>query len=213
MKTFALLVLPLVGCSFVYGSQIVGSGVARQETRRVGAFSAISHAGVGDVRVVVGPALKVTVKADSNLLSHIRTVSKDGTLRIETDDNLRSKSGITILVSVPSLKSVELSGVGDVDVLGVRGRDFSAKVTGVGDLKAKGSVENISIKLDGVGDAKLDGVNARNGNVTLNGTGDVDVRASSSLEVTLNGVGDVRYRGNPSTTKLRKNGVGDIRKA
>jgi hypothetical protein len=210
MKTYMLLALTTLAVPFVFADQIKGSGRSRAEDRRVGSFTAIRHEGVGDLEVTVGGSPKLTVRADDNLLSHIETRVERGVLVIKTKDNLQPRTDIRLTVSVPNLNRLELSGVGNITGKGLRGGGFDLKLNGVGDVRLQGSVGRIELELNGVGDARLYDLSGDRVRVRANGTGDAQVSARREVEIELNGVGDVRYRGNPSTVKVRKNGLGDV---
>src|SRR5689334_6787286 len=61
-----------------------GSGVATSETRTLAPFTAVDLAGSNNVTVKVGAPQSVVVHADDNLVGHVRTTVRSGTLVIET---------------------------------------------------------------------------------------------------------------------------------
>ena len=63
-------------------SGVQGSGVAATSTRALANFSSIDLAGSNNVTVVAGARQSVVVHADNNLLSHVTTQVKAGTLII-----------------------------------------------------------------------------------------------------------------------------------
>ena len=65
-------------------SGVQGSGVAAASTRALPNFSGIDLAGSNNVTIVAGARQSVVVHADSNLLSHVTTQVRAGTLIIGT---------------------------------------------------------------------------------------------------------------------------------
>ena len=143
-------------------SGVQGSGVAATSARALPNFSGIDLAGSNNVTVVAGTRQLVVVHADSNLLSHVTTQVKAGTLIIGDVGRFNAKSPMYVEVSVPSLTALDLSGSGNITVTGIRASRLTVTVPGSGDIAASGSVARLDISIDGAGDAQFSGLIARN---------------------------------------------------
>ncbi len=205
----ALLVL--VGC----GVRIEGSGVEGSETRDVAPFNRLSLSGAVDAVVTVGGAQAVSIRGDDNLLAEVKTETDDGTLRISQSDNvdLEPTVGITVVIAVPSLEEVSVSGAGDVTVTGIRAEAFRTEVSGAGNVEAAGEVTSVEVEISGAGDVRLADLVAREATVQISGAGDVDVHATDSLNASISGAGDVVYSGDPEDVKTDVSGAGEIHAA
>jgi hypothetical protein len=152
-------------------SQTSGSGVATTEYRELVPFSRVELAGANIVTVRVGPAQSVAVTADDNLVDHVTTTVRSGSLVIAEDvGSFTAKTPMTVTVSVPSLDGVTLSGSGTVRVDGVTATDFIADLSGSGTLKASGTVDHLTAVLSASGTVDLQGLLAQDVIARLEGT-------------------------------------------
>src|SRR5687768_12132665 len=82
------------------GPSVAGSGVRTSVTRSVATFDHVDVGGAYDVVVRVGAAPSVVLEGDDNLLPLIRTEVRDGTLHIDSEDDMRSRDPIRITIGV-----------------------------------------------------------------------------------------------------------------
>ena len=167
----ALLILAAIGVVLLArdvlpgsspSSGVQGSGVAATSARALPNFSGIDLAGSNNITVVAGARQSVVVHADSNLLSHVTTQVKAGTLIIGDIGSFNARSPMYVEVSMPSLAALDLSGSGNIAVTGIRASRLTVTVPGSGDIYASGSVTELNISIDGSGDAQFSGLIARN---------------------------------------------------
>lgn len=193
-------------------TSVKGSGHVVSETRTVQPFDRIGSSGSADVIVTVGSPQSVTVKADDNVVPLIETIVENGRLKIESKGSYDSDSGVTVTITVPSLKGAALSGSGDISVTGVEGASFDAALSGSGDITVVGKAEKVSVSVAGSGDVHLYQLASRRAEVSIAGSGDVEVNAADALSASIAGSGDVTYRGRPAV-KRSVAGSGDVRPA
>jgi hypothetical protein len=186
-----------------------GSGLATTEYRELAPFAAVELAGANTVTVRVGLAQSVAVTGDDNLVEHVTTTVRSGSLFIADYGTFTTEAPMTVAVSVPSLDRVTLSGSGTVTVEGVKSTDFTADLSGTGTLEVSGSVDRVTAVLSGLGTVALRGLVAHDAIARLEGTGDVSVHATSALVATLTGTGSIAYSGSPSVT-AHNTGTGSI---
>ena len=205
------------------GERIKGSGELGTEVREVGAFDGVST--VGDFKIIVRQASsnRVELKIDKNLLPYIETKvvegSKGRTLEVSTKNgfNLSTKYTPELVLDMPTLRSISLSGSGDVKVGAMKTGDVSASiagsgnivfdnlssdklglsVSGSGDVTAAGRTGSLKISIAGSGDVKTRALAADEVKVSIAGSGDASVQAIKSLHVSIAGSGDVAYVGSP----------------
>lgn len=197
------------GCNLIL-TGTPGSGVAATQNRVVDDFHAISLGGVGNVNVSVGGEKSVTVTLDDNLIDTVRTEVVNGELKINTEGNYRSSIGLNVDVMVPTLDSVKVSGVGDLNATGVSGESLKVSLSGVGDVAVSGEVDDLNLSLSGVGDANLRDLKAKSVKVSASGTGDATVHAIESVDAKASGVCDITVYGNPEDVKKKVSGIGSI---
>jgi hypothetical protein len=206
-------VLSSIGCigmDLHFDDGVKGSGKVIQEQRKVSGFSKIDMKGAYDVEVKVGPATKVELKGDDNLLKLIETSVENGSLVLSSKKNLRPTKGLRVTISTPNLTAFLLKGAGDVNIEGINTKEFTVDLRGAGDLLASGKADKVNAVLKGAGDMNLYGLRASNVDAELSGAGDMNVWASKHLKARMSGVGDLSYKGNPATVDKSKSGIGSI---
>ena len=210
----ALLVLAAIGVVLLACSSgspgVQGSGVAATSARALPNFGGIDLAGSNNVTVVAGARQSVVVHAGSNLLSHVTTQVKAGTLITGDVGSYNVKSPMYVEVSVPSLTALDLSGSGNITVTGIRASQLTVAVPGSGDIAASSSVTRLNISIDGSGDAQFSGLIARNADVVIGGSGSIFVTATQSLDAKVPGSGAVLYSGNPAKVTTSITGSGAV---
>ena len=232
-----LIALFTVSVNAQWGKKIKGNGKMVTIERSVGEYDAVAVAGWFDVNIVDGREGELSLSGEENLLEYIKTEVKNGklTIKVKKGYNLQSanrKNGILVTVPVESINSISLSGSGDIvgkDVL--RADDFSATMSGSGDISLSVEADALKTVISGSGDIELSG-KARNFEVTVSGSGDVEafdlnadhvnanvsgsanikVTANESLTARVSGSGDILYKGDPKVDS-KASGSGDINKA
>ncbi|MEL4308886.1 head GIN domain-containing protein [Joostella sp. CR20] len=219
---------------FGSNNQIKGNGNVTTVERNTDDYDAIGVAGSFDVELVAGTEGKITITAEENLIPHIETEVKQGSLQIKTEKgySLNPSRNNTILITVPfeSIDAVSLAGSGDVITKStIKAEDFKSSLAGSGDLTLdieannikshlagsgdvvlRGSTTNFDCSLSGSGDISAKQLKAVNVEVGISGSGDVDVHCDGELKVRVSGSGDVEYYGNPTKEDSKVSGSGDV---
>jgi hypothetical protein len=232
MKLKVILAVILAGLVFGCGgggggdgaspsTVVFGSGILAQENRTVIGITGVVLAGEGSLHIEVDAAEELIVTAEDNLLPFILTEVDNGILEIRTQSNvdLRPSLPIEYRLTVVSLDSAMLSGVGDITVSDLVTPQLSLRLSGIGSVEVtnldadeldavhsgigsfdiSGTVDLQRINITGLGDydardlASLDAVISIVGNEDQTAT----VRVSDMLTVTINGNGTVFYIGDP----------------
>ncbi|MBR9855224.1 MAG: DUF2807 domain-containing protein [Algicola sp.] len=240
MKKLITLTLALgiiSSASAQWGKRIEGNGDVVTIERSVGDYDEVAMAGWFDVELVSGSEGELTLKGESNLLEYIKTEVKNGKLVIKVAKgvNLRPsnwKSGIYVTVPVKSINAVSLSGSGDLvgkttlkannfsasmsgsgDVsLTIEADEVDASLSGSGDINLSGRTTDFTVSVSGSGDIKAYDLEADFVRATVSGSADIRVTANQSIDARVSGSGDIHYRGNPKKIKSKSSGSGDITK-
>ncbi|UCE24014.1 MAG: DUF2807 domain-containing protein [Candidatus Zixiibacteriota bacterium] len=193
-------------------SGIEGSGDLVTDTRNLGDFSRIESTGSFDIFVTVGEGQEMTITFDDNLIDLIKTRVRGKTLKIYSRDSYSSRYSCKIDLKVPYLESIRLSGSGDVEIFDLSGELFECSISGSGDIRADGEVEEVDIRVSGSGDVDTRELIAHEASVRVSGSGDVKVFASEFFDGSVSGSGDIDIYGNPERMSRHVSGSGDIRK-
>jgi hypothetical protein len=143
----------------------------------------------------------------------------------------RHHDEVTIHISAANLKSLRMSGSGDVDLNRLHGDAFSIAVSASGDLRANGEVRQLGVSSSGSGDLDLRGLQAANVDIDMHASGDVrlagptgtlsaqvsgsgdlsaDGLRTSRVEVTQRASGDVHLSGSSRELRVETSGSGDF---
>jgi hypothetical protein len=197
------------------------------ETRNelLNAFNSISIRLPYDIEVVQGNKSTIAIKGPANVIKDISVDIDEGKLTLEQNRsfNFTWNSKVEILITTPSLKSLNLTGSGDVNILmkekqpamnlelsgsgdvvcnNLVCNNISANVSGSGDLVCSNlKCINIDARVNGSGDALFEGT-ANNGKFEVHGSGDINSKRMSInvLNLRIGGSGDITYN-SPNTTK------------
>lgn len=212
---------------------VQGNGNVKKETRQVSEFTSLSSHGPFDVHIDYGNSNSIEVEADENLLQYIETTVENGKLviRPKSSMNLRSKSTMTVYVSMTKIHSLQESGSGnitgngafqndgktDISVSGSGNiklssgtfNDLSLAVSGSGNIELKnGSVKNITASVSGSGNIDCSNVSSENVDAKISGSGNLRVNADKSIEASISGSGNVFYKGNATNINTKVAGSG-----
>lgn len=217
-KVYFLLVLILLGlltaCTAVQGAGtniVRGSGDVVTEEREVSGFTSISLQGVGELVIDQTGSESLTVTADDNLLPYIETQvrGRELIITIQEDTTLSDITELTFHVTVDSLDSLELTGVGDVELLHLENDTWDVNLSGAGNITVSGQVDTQTIVISGAGSYNGEALISQAASIENSGAGMAIVQVSDSLNVNISGLGSVEYIGDP-TVEQTITGLGTV---
>ncbi len=230
---FALAAVTMAcGYTITLPGSIVGSGVIVQEARPVSSFSRIDFGGIGNLYVELGDTESLTIEAEDNLLQYLETdvIGDRLEIHITPNKNIQPKEQINYYLTVVSLDSVELSGLGDIQLPTLEATDFTLEISGAGNISiASLEAKSLDVTLSGLGSLRIDGGTVSDQRVEISGSGSYDARdlenqqaaitvsglgsavvqVSDSLEADISGSGNVNYYGSPTVTS-QISGLGSL---
>jgi hypothetical protein len=241
LKNYVALLALLVASSHLesYAALITvvnSTKTIADETRNVSGFTGVTSAGSYNVTITMGNTEGLRLEGDSEQIAEIETVVEEGVLKIRNKKkngswNTNWKNKVNIYVSAKSLKSITLSGSGDIDVRGVvkstgvstvlsgsgsidlavAATNYSATISGSGKIKTSGNADNAKITVAGSGDFEGNGLRTNTTSAKVSGSGNISVNADKTLEAAMSGSGNIRYSGD-ANVKSSKSGSGRISK-
>ncbi len=206
------------------------AGPQTTEQRAISGVTAVRVLTSGTVTITPGTTQTLSVTAGANQLVGLTSQVIDGTLILDNKSNNFPDGEISYALTVPPLRSVELSGSGGAEGVGVLTGDAQVTVTGSGSATLTGlDLTSVTVDLTGSGDVELAGsagkqriTSTGSGNyrgaglvtedaqVQVSGSGNVAVAVSGSLTATASGSGNITYSGNPAQVDKSSTGSGDI---
>lgn len=225
LSLLLILVIALSGCNVVRGS-----GDIITETREVSGFDRVDLSGTGDVIITQGEAESLTIETDDNVMEHITSEVRGGTLYLGTEDFMNVlPSRLVFTLGVEELTAADVSGSGSIKAesieansldLGVSGSgsveidslaadELKVSISGSGDVDLAGEVPEQEIDISGSGRYRAGDLLSENATVSVSGSGDVTIWATDSLDADVSGSGTIDYYGNP-TVNTSTSGSGEV---
>jgi len=209
------------------------SGRLGSELRPVPAFREIRLQSNATVYVTIADSESVRVEADEHVLGLMTTACPDGVLTIGTVPGVCADGSLpmTVYVTVPTLRSVEVDGSGRVIVAGrvvgdslrlimsgagVIDIDAETKtlmtttVTGSGRLSLRGTAALHEMDHHGGGVVSAFDLLSKEAKVLLSGSGVVRLTVQNAFRVAVTGSGSVEYRGEPIILDVQVSGSGRV---
>jgi hypothetical protein len=236
--TIALLVALLAGCSMISNAGvkvITPSNTLISENRDVSGFTGINFSTLGKVNIMQGDVESLNINGPDNLVPEIITTVTNGTLIIKTQPNvtinpLGAENPLTFTIVVKNLTSLNLSGLGDVQVETLTTPSLDIKVSGAGKLTQNQiSTTTLNVNLSGLGGIDISGeaptgtfdisgagsINAPDlklttATVTISGLGGATLWVTDQLTGNISGTGSVSYYGSPQTN-VKSSGLGSFK--
>jgi hypothetical protein len=226
----AILLLSTGGCVHVLQDCVEANGPVVTRERAVSGFYGIDLRMTGKVEVFQGSGYSVSVEAAENLQPFILTSVDGQTLIIDSKECLRSSDPVIVRVVLPTLRSLDLSGSGDVrgmtpfdcdklfvnltgsgDIsVDLRATVLRTAISGSGDVRLNGKAKDQEIRLSGSGDVHAGSLVAENTTIRVSGSGDCRVNTTGTLRAAISGSGNVRYLGKPAKVESRVDGSGAV---
>jgi hypothetical protein len=218
----------------VHLGSVRGSGNVVRETRPVSDVSGVALGGVGHLYIEVGEDESLTIEAEDNIIPHLETPVRDGVLEFLVEENvsISPSEPINCYLTVRSLESISVSGLGSVEAPEVSADQFLVDISGSGDVQIAGlQADHLLVQLSGLGNLDIEGgsvesqrieisgsgsydgrhVKSQSADVEISGVGSATVAVSESLTAVVSGNGKVSYLGNP-TVDSEVSGLGKVEK-
>lgn len=208
-----------------------GDGSKVTQRREVPAFLRIELRGPLDVQVTEGQVTSVAVTIDQNLQPLVTTEVKGDTLVVDTERGMHFRGPGEVVVTLPELRGLAITGSGDARVKGVEApRDVKLEISGSGDIAWTGQAGKMAVHIEGSGnvalegkagelDARIDGsgdvsgkaLRVKSARLSISGSGDMTATLDGGdLRAEVNGSGDIVWYGSAATSSLRASGSGSV---
>ncbi len=215
----AVILLLIYSCSDNFFG-VYGSGSIVSEERPVSGFSNIELDMAAKVEVTKDSIFRVEVSDHENLVPHIATITRGGTLIIRHDPRSLNfnNSSATVRIFMPALNALEVNGSGNISLLSgfdqlqsvsISGsgevsamETFNADklfldISGSGKLSAAGTAGQVNLDISGSGNIYCYGLEAQEVTCNISGSGNAFINVSRSLKGSISGSGTITYAGQP----------------
>ena len=185
-------------------------------------FNSIDMAISADVVFIKGDIQKVEISAQQNIIDNITKEIKTGEWEISYIKNVSTHKDIKIIITVSEVKSIVLSGSGNIStsdkfigdkinlkISGSGSINFETEmdkgnisIPGSGDINLIGEITEQEISISGSGSYKSFSLYSDICDVTISGSGSCELSVEDKLFVTISGSGNVYYKGQPSLNSI-----------
>jgi len=180
----------------------------KKEIRNVTGFDGVDIQNTISADVTAGEAYSVEVEADADVLPHILTEVRKGSLHVEFERSWWKKNSrnykrikVNVTISLPELNDVDVSGASTVNVRGVNSDRFDIDVSGASVLSIQGNARDVDIDLSGASVLRALDLLTDIAVVDLSGASNVKLSVSTELSVDASGASSINYKGNPRVRK------------
>ncbi|MBE0698736.1 MAG: DUF2807 domain-containing protein [Anaerolineaceae bacterium] len=229
--TFIISALVIGACGINLNIDVEkGSGIIVTEERSVSDFDRLDLSGIGDVTLIQGDQESLKIEAEDNVIKHITSEVRNGTLYIAFDrKTIIPTESVIFTVTMNSIRGLDtkgvsnlqseslttdslevgISGTGNIQLEKLTADKLSINVSGAGNFQASGTVNSQKVSLSGAGNYEGEDLQCKTAEVTITGIGRISLWVTDNLDVTISGTGGVDYYGTPRITQ-QISGVGKI---
>lgn len=203
-----------------------------QDWAKLSQFDAIDATGPDNVVVTIGPNFKISADGDPAAVADLDIRTKGSTLIIgrkskgdwswgrKNGDSKNGGRGATVHVTMPAIRSADLTGAGDFDLDKAEGDSLTLSLTGAGDfrigavklkslttditgagsMKIAGTADEAKFSITGAGDIDAEALKVGTAKVDILGAGDIDFASDGKVAISIMGPGDVTVKGKAQCT-------------
>jgi hypothetical protein len=209
---FVSLTLALAaGCNVsIAGPTVIGSGHSASEDRSVSDFHGLNVATAILATVSIGTPQRVTVTADDNVLSMVKTNVSNGELQVSVQGSVTVRTPIQVNIVVPALDSLTATSAARIEAAGVSADALSVEVNSAGVINASGQATSLNVTAESSGTANLDAVPVQDVTADIASAGRVTVSATGSVGGKVQSAGLLTIHGNPTQVDVETDAAGRV---
>jgi len=205
-----------------------------EKTFNVAGFLKVTAGETFTVNIIKGNGFEVKASGCENDLNDLSVHLVDGNfLELKYKVDRRTRYNVNFTITVPEIRSVNLSGVAKGKVTGFNEQATFIRtiLSGAAELLIDGNPEDVQFDVSGAGKLTLKGQTATlkgmasgagvvrafetpcpDIDVAASGTASIQVNALQSITADAGGASHIIYRGNPATKEFTTSGTGRITK-
>lgn len=202
-RVFAILLglFVVIHFSACKKDRLTANGNIISETRNLGQFTGISSSGATPVEVKYGAEFRVVVKGSSNIVPHYTTRVVNNVLHIGFERIGISRDDVEVILTMPILNRIELSGSTEVEVEGsfpaIASLNVSISGSGKVEVDHAIQVDQVKVDISGSGTVDFEEVLAKTADADISGSGSLRLQVQDRIKAKISGSGKIYYRGNP----------------
>jgi hypothetical protein len=214
-----ILALPLQACAAIGGGRITagsspylhGSGVKTTVQRTVGTYHAISASTGVTVTVEAGDPGSASVTADDNLVDHITTVVRDGTLYVAVDGGVQTDNELSVRVANSGLDAISASTGSTVDAESLSASAMEVEASTGATVRGGGTTDSLTLTADTGATADLRNLEASAAVVAISVGATAHVHPTQSVTGECTGGATLLIDGHPAQNDVTSDGTSTVK--
>jgi len=192
-----------------------------EETHNIKGFTKIRVTGVYELDVQVGEAFSVFTSGKHKDVENMKVYLKGSTLVLAQNEDgdksvnwngrKKNNSGIRAVITLPSLKALDIAGIGAGEIKGIKSDNLDIEVAGISDIELSGTCGNLDVDMAGLGELRAEDLKCEDADVDLAGMGEISVYASKSVSADAAGMGSIEVYGNPEDVEKSKSFMASVK--
>jgi len=221
LKAAGATALILMSAGFATAHEVNGKDRV-EETHNITDFNKIRVTGVYELDVEVGEDFSVFTSGKHKDVEDMKVYLKGSTLVLaqneDGDKNInwngrkkKNNSGIRAVITLPSLKALDITGIGSGEIKSIESDRLDVEVAGISDMELFGSCGTLDVDMAGLGEIRAEELECDNVDVDLAGMGEISVYASKSVSADAAGMGNIEVYGNPEDVEKSKSFMASVK--
>lgn len=182
-------------------------------------FDRLDASGGFDIELTVGDAHTVRVEGPEDKIRYLRASVNNGELNLDWRyDGVRrwfgnnGGGGITVYVSAPAIRMIDVGGAIDLDGTGFSGGDLTLDVSSASSVHLEGSCDDLRADVSSAGDLDARDLECISVNVDASSAGDAKVYASRSVIADASSAASITVYGDPADYTADSSSAGSVRR-
>jgi len=197
---------------FPFSGGIVGSGDIISREFDYTDFSVVD-AGYGfKVKIVQDDDYSIVVSIDDNVLEYLKVSVSGDTLTVGLEPGSYRNLSLDVVISMPSLDGLMLSGGSNGDVSGFSSmQDISLELSGGSEVTIVGSASDLVVDASGGSRVYLSEFICADAEINFSGGSNGSIYVTGTLDANLSGGSHLTYYGNPELEDISTSGGSTIK--
>jgi hypothetical protein len=178
-------------------------------------FAAIGVSAGVEAEIKVGGDYSIRAVGDSEELDRLRVEKRGDGLDIGRKPSKfswgRHRGGVTVYVTLPSLRALDVSSGASADAAGVEAGSFALEASSGAVATIAGSCGALAVDVSSGGDIEAGAFACKTASADASSGGAMDILVSESLVADASSGGSIRVRGAPKYVNIEKSSGGSVR--
>jgi len=208
IRAVLILCLNLVVHEALAQKPINGNGTVVEQVRPLSQFKSVSLDFTANLTIVNGETPSFRIEGEENILPHIGTRVRGGTLYISQDRWIEPSRTVSIRIGTPFTSELETSGYSNVIVENVKGPRMLLNI-GVGKATLIGTADRILVRTK-TGEIDATQLESKYADIAISSHGVVKINALNEVIADINQRATIVYSGKPTIKNKNDSNSGRV---